>query len=50
MLTASPPPWSVEELNACYVRDHDEQALAYTGMAIAQNYGRVPTDSALNQE
>ena len=25
-----PPPWSVEELEACYVvRDHDGQALAY---------------------
>ena len=25
-----PPPWSVEELDACFVvRDHSEQALAY---------------------
>ena len=25
-----PPPWFVEELDACYVvRDHDEQALSY---------------------
>ena len=25
-----PPPWSVEELDACFVvRDHDGQALAY---------------------
>jgi hypothetical protein len=25
-----PPPWTVEELNACYVvRDHNGQALAY---------------------
>jgi hypothetical protein len=47
-----PPPWSIEELNdACFVVcDRNGQALAYTGTAIAQNYGRVPTDSALNQE
>jgi len=25
-----PPPWTVEELDACFVvRDHNEQALAY---------------------
>ena len=30
-----PPPWSVEELEACYVvRDHSGQALAYVCPAI----------------
>jgi hypothetical protein len=24
-----PPPWSVEELDACFVRDHIGQAFAY---------------------
>ena len=29
-----PPPWSVEELDACFVvRDHSEQALAYVYFA-----------------
>ena len=27
--TAFPPPWSVDELEACVVRDHNGQQLAY---------------------
>jgi hypothetical protein len=33
-----PPPWSVEELDACYVvRDHNEQAVAYVYFADEQD-------------
>ena len=43
-----PPPWSVEELDACFVvRDHNGQKLAYVRFEdepgrIASNIARVP--------
>jgi hypothetical protein len=47
--TAFPPPWSVEELDACFVvRDHNGQQLAYVyfedepGRRSAANIAKLP--------